>query len=219
MVYARGMSAAAREQRRKASALGIEGTGWDMGQAVRFSVRPRALHHRTDAGGGRRRDAARRRRETVNRTEPRRRTGMAKPEMSDTSTPIGPAAARGHRGDPARRARGARSLHGGAPPGDRFRLRRAGVSGRQGRPQGCRCRVGRAGTLHRRHARSRIRGGGRARDLRGGGPGAGAAAGYASHADAGDAPPGRDLSRAAARGRDDLPRSRAQPRTCCSPPT
>jgi len=36
MVYARGMSAAAREQRRKASALGVEGTGWDIGHAVRF---------------------------------------------------------------------------------------------------------------------------------------------------------------------------------------
>ena len=56
-----------------------------------------------------------------------------------------------------------------------------------------------------------LRGGGRARDLRGGGPGAGAAAGYASHAGCRrHAPPGRDLSRAAARGRDDLPRSRAR---------
>ena len=36
MVYAHGMSASAREQRRKASALGIEGTGWDIGHAVRF---------------------------------------------------------------------------------------------------------------------------------------------------------------------------------------
>jgi NAD(P)-dependent dehydrogenase (short-subunit alcohol dehydrogenase family) len=36
MVYAGGMSPAARDQRRKASALGIEGTGWDIGHAVRF---------------------------------------------------------------------------------------------------------------------------------------------------------------------------------------
>ena len=36
MVYAGGMSAAAREQRRNASALGVEGTGWDIGHAVRF---------------------------------------------------------------------------------------------------------------------------------------------------------------------------------------
>jgi len=36
MVYQRGMSDAARERRRRASALGIEGTGWDIGHAVRF---------------------------------------------------------------------------------------------------------------------------------------------------------------------------------------
>lgn len=36
MVYAAGMSAASREQRRKASVLGREGTGWDIGYAVRF---------------------------------------------------------------------------------------------------------------------------------------------------------------------------------------
>ena len=36
MVYQRGMSPAARDRRRKASALGIEGTGWDIGHAVRF---------------------------------------------------------------------------------------------------------------------------------------------------------------------------------------
>ncbi|HKB27237.1 MAG TPA: SDR family oxidoreductase, partial [Methylomirabilota bacterium] len=36
MVYQRGMSASARERRRKASALGVEGTGWDIGHAVRF---------------------------------------------------------------------------------------------------------------------------------------------------------------------------------------
>ena len=36
MVYAGGMTETAREMRRKASALGIEGTGWDIGHAVRF---------------------------------------------------------------------------------------------------------------------------------------------------------------------------------------
>src|SRR5919197_5311953 len=36
MVYGRGMSPAARDRRRQASALGIEGTGWDIGHAVRF---------------------------------------------------------------------------------------------------------------------------------------------------------------------------------------
>ena len=36
MVSAGGMSDAAREQRRKASVLGIEGSGWDVGNAVRF---------------------------------------------------------------------------------------------------------------------------------------------------------------------------------------
>ena len=36
MVYAGGMTPAARDQRRRASVLGVEGTGWDIGQAVRF---------------------------------------------------------------------------------------------------------------------------------------------------------------------------------------
>ena len=36
MVYSRGMPPAAREQRRRASVLGREGTGWDIGQAARF---------------------------------------------------------------------------------------------------------------------------------------------------------------------------------------
>jgi NAD(P)-dependent dehydrogenase (short-subunit alcohol dehydrogenase family) len=36
MVYARGMSEAARSQRAKASVLKTEGTGWDIGHAVRF---------------------------------------------------------------------------------------------------------------------------------------------------------------------------------------
>ena len=36
MVYARGMSEAARTQRANASVLKTEGTGWDVGQAVKF---------------------------------------------------------------------------------------------------------------------------------------------------------------------------------------
>jgi NAD(P)-dependent dehydrogenase (short-subunit alcohol dehydrogenase family) len=36
MVAAGGMSAAARDRRRQASVLGLEGTGWDIGHAVRF---------------------------------------------------------------------------------------------------------------------------------------------------------------------------------------
>ena len=36
MVYSRGMSDAARERRKNASLLKIEGTGWDIGHAVRF---------------------------------------------------------------------------------------------------------------------------------------------------------------------------------------
>jgi len=44
MVYAGGMSEAARETRRKASALGIEGTGWDIGHAVRFLLSDHARY-------------------------------------------------------------------------------------------------------------------------------------------------------------------------------
>lgn len=44
MVSASGMSAAAREQRRKASVLGIEGTGWDIGCAVRFLLSAHARY-------------------------------------------------------------------------------------------------------------------------------------------------------------------------------
>ncbi len=44
MVYDHGMSEAAREQRRKASALGIEGTGWDIGYAVRFLLSDHARY-------------------------------------------------------------------------------------------------------------------------------------------------------------------------------
>lgn len=36
MVYTEGMSEAARERRRQASVLGVEGTGWDVGLAIRF---------------------------------------------------------------------------------------------------------------------------------------------------------------------------------------
>ena len=42
MVYARGMSETARSNRRTASVLGIEGTGWDVGQAVRFLLSAQA---------------------------------------------------------------------------------------------------------------------------------------------------------------------------------
>ncbi len=42
MVYTIGMSAEARERRRKASLLGIEGTAWDIGHAVRFLLSNRA---------------------------------------------------------------------------------------------------------------------------------------------------------------------------------
>lgn len=44
MVYARGMTDAARDQRRKASVLKIEGSGWDVGQAVRFLLSDRARY-------------------------------------------------------------------------------------------------------------------------------------------------------------------------------
>jgi NAD(P)-dependent dehydrogenase (short-subunit alcohol dehydrogenase family) len=41
-MVAGGMSAAARERRREASVLGIEGTGWDIGNAVRFLLSAQA---------------------------------------------------------------------------------------------------------------------------------------------------------------------------------
>jgi NAD(P)-dependent dehydrogenase (short-subunit alcohol dehydrogenase family) len=44
MVYIRGMSAEARERRRKASVLGIEGTAWDVGHAVRFLLSEHARY-------------------------------------------------------------------------------------------------------------------------------------------------------------------------------
>jgi NAD(P)-dependent dehydrogenase (short-subunit alcohol dehydrogenase family) len=42
MVYARGMTDEAREMRRKASVLGREGNGWDIGMAVRFLLSEQA---------------------------------------------------------------------------------------------------------------------------------------------------------------------------------
>ncbi len=44
MVAARGMSDAARDARRKASVLGVEGTGWDVGNAVRFLLSNQARY-------------------------------------------------------------------------------------------------------------------------------------------------------------------------------
>jgi len=44
MVAGGGMSDAIREQRRKASVLGIEGSGWDVGHAVRFLLSDQARY-------------------------------------------------------------------------------------------------------------------------------------------------------------------------------
>ena len=44
MVYSRQMSPAGREARRRASVLGIEGTGWDIGHAVRFLLSAQARY-------------------------------------------------------------------------------------------------------------------------------------------------------------------------------
>jgi NAD(P)-dependent dehydrogenase (short-subunit alcohol dehydrogenase family) len=44
MVYAAGMAPEARERRRKASVLDIEGTGWDIGHAVRFLLSDHARY-------------------------------------------------------------------------------------------------------------------------------------------------------------------------------
>ena len=44
MVYARGMSDAARAQRSRASVLKTEGTGWDVGHAVRFLLSAHARY-------------------------------------------------------------------------------------------------------------------------------------------------------------------------------
>lgn len=42
MVYACGMTEQARDTRRRASVLGLEGTGWDIGAAVRFLLSDQA---------------------------------------------------------------------------------------------------------------------------------------------------------------------------------
>jgi NAD(P)-dependent dehydrogenase (short-subunit alcohol dehydrogenase family) len=42
MVYNRGMTEQARDTRRRASVLGLEGTGWDIGAAVRFLLSDQA---------------------------------------------------------------------------------------------------------------------------------------------------------------------------------
>jgi NAD(P)-dependent dehydrogenase (short-subunit alcohol dehydrogenase family) len=44
VVYANGMTPEAREARRRASVLGLEGTGWDVGMAVRFLLSPQARY-------------------------------------------------------------------------------------------------------------------------------------------------------------------------------
>jgi NAD(P)-dependent dehydrogenase (short-subunit alcohol dehydrogenase family) len=44
MVYADGMTDEARERRRKASILGMEGSGWDVGHAVRFLLSSHARY-------------------------------------------------------------------------------------------------------------------------------------------------------------------------------
>ena len=44
MVYTRGMSEDARAARSKASILGVEGTGWDIGQAARFLLSEQARY-------------------------------------------------------------------------------------------------------------------------------------------------------------------------------
>jgi NAD(P)-dependent dehydrogenase (short-subunit alcohol dehydrogenase family) len=44
MVYSRGMTPTARETRKNASALRIEGTGWDIGAAVRFLLSDQARY-------------------------------------------------------------------------------------------------------------------------------------------------------------------------------
>jgi NAD(P)-dependent dehydrogenase (short-subunit alcohol dehydrogenase family) len=44
MVYTRGMSAETREERRNASVTSLEGTGWDIGEAVLFLASARARY-------------------------------------------------------------------------------------------------------------------------------------------------------------------------------
>ena len=72
MVYAGGMTDNARDQRRRASPLGVEGRGWDIGQRRALpAVGPCPLHHRPDAG--------RRRRRHAHVAEPRKRRARALP--------------------------------------------------------------------------------------------------------------------------------------------
>ena len=52
MVYARGMTPGARERRRISSLLQVEGTGWDIGNAVCFLASQKgAVHYRAGPGG------------------------------------------------------------------------------------------------------------------------------------------------------------------------
>lgn len=44
MVYGKGMSEEYRDRRRRASVLGIEGTGWDIGNAIRFLLSDHARY-------------------------------------------------------------------------------------------------------------------------------------------------------------------------------
>jgi NAD(P)-dependent dehydrogenase (short-subunit alcohol dehydrogenase family) len=44
MVIGPGMSDSAREQRKRASVLNVEGTGWDVGNAVRFLLSEQARY-------------------------------------------------------------------------------------------------------------------------------------------------------------------------------
>ena len=64
MVYGGGMSSDARAQRARASVLGMEGSGWDIGTRCASWHPTRPLHHGPRAGGGRRNHLA--------RAEPRR---------------------------------------------------------------------------------------------------------------------------------------------------
>ena len=51
MVSTEGMSAAARERRRAASVLGVEGDGWDIGYAIRFLLSGQARFITANSGG------------------------------------------------------------------------------------------------------------------------------------------------------------------------
>jgi len=58
-MYTGQMTPAGREARRKASVLGLEGLGWDIGQAVRFLLSAQARYIRADIGRRRRGDIGR----------------------------------------------------------------------------------------------------------------------------------------------------------------